>query len=183
MKNSTARVVIAGLLMAALPSALQAQRGTGSSGASQAVEVGVDGGFSFGLNTPSTVTFAIPFQNLRAAFPLNAKWSLEPSVGFNYFHVSGGSITALSLLVGAPYTLNGATRHAGLYVRPFAGLTSASITGAPSQNSFILGGGIGYRMAATDRMSWRMEANFNHGFGGGDPSALDLLFGLSFFTK
>ena len=186
MTKRIGRIVMAGLLIAGLPAGLSAQA---RKGGSQAIEIGVDGGFSFGLNTPSTVTFSLPFSNLRAAFPINDRWSLEPSVGFTYLHVgstaftTSSSTSALSLLLGAPYLLNGATHHKGLYIRPFAGLTSFSITGAPSTNSFVLGGGIGYRMAATDRMSWRMEANFNHGFGGGDPSALDLLFGLSFFTK
>jgi hypothetical protein len=180
MKPTWSRWLLPALLVAVLPMGLQAQKGgTGS----KAVEIGMDGGFSFGLNSPSTVSFDVPFQNVRAGFVLNKQWSLEPSVSFNYFHVSGGSSTNIALLVGAPYLLNGSTRMHGLYIRPFAGLQSASTTGAPSASSFVIGGGVGYRLPWMDRMAWRFEANFGHGFGGGDPSQLDLTFGTSFFTK
>lgn len=156
------------------------------------VELGIDGGISFGLNDPKTTTIMLPAQQFRAGFMLDDKMELEPFGAFNYFSVSGGgSSTALGLGTGLLYHLSTVRTQPQVYVRPLAMLQFLSVNpggAAPSSSTtqFGLGIGLGVKRPILDRLSWRFEGNLGHSFQSGNaPSqtSINLLAGLSFFTR
>jgi hypothetical protein len=145
------------------------------------VELGLDGGFEYAFD-PHLFTVAIPFQQVRAAFPSGDRLAFEPNLSFTRLSTQGASATALTLQVGALYEL-GAGRDRS-YARPFAGVEYAKL-GGDSETIFDLGFGIGTRSRLVDRLALRVEATLTGRFGqgGGADGALGATAGLSFYTR
>src|ERR1041384_7154611 len=68
--------ILFALIAAALPPALAAQ--------SKGVELGLDGGFSYKVNSPTSLELALPFQRFRVGFTAGRMVSIEPSAVFDY---------------------------------------------------------------------------------------------------
>jgi hypothetical protein len=146
------------------------------------VEIGMDGGLTYSFD-PNLLTISLPFQRIRAAFPLEHRLAIEPALSFTRVSAEGESLAALMLVVGALYDLE--TEGNATYARPFAGIEYTDASFGDSQTIFDLGAGIGTRTPIADRLALRVEANLTGRFGaeGGTDGVIGALVGLSFYTK
>jgi len=160
--------------------------GAATAAAQRPIELGIDAGVQFDLDDPKTTVIALPIQGLRIGFFLGDRVSLEPSVAFNYIKPSGeDSFSTLGLDASLLYHLSAATDQSRLYIRPVAGLSRVS-GGGETFSQFNIGGGLGVKIPAADRLALRLEANLRHGLESDDlPSgtALGLTIGFSFLTR
>jgi hypothetical protein len=166
-------------LVFATPAEAQRQR------TSTPIELGIDGGLLFGLDAPRTTVVALPVQSFRVGFLVTDNLALEPRVGINSIHGGGASVTAYDFQLGVVYQPDGDRVGKGLYGRPFIGVSGVSVSGPGGNNTNgYLGLGLGLKIPFADRrLATRMEANYEHGFGGGGSNVIGLLIGLSFFTR
>jgi outer membrane protein with beta-barrel domain len=172
MPVSSCRSVIALALL--FPASLQAQ--------SRAVEIGMDGGLEYSFDA-NLLTIAVPFQRVRAAFPMEDRLALEPSLSFMRLSANGESFATLAMRVGVLYDLE-ATRG-NTFARPFAGFEYVDASFGDSDTAFNLGVGIGTRSSIADQLALRIEANLMGRFGaeGGTDGVVGATVGLSFFTR
>jgi hypothetical protein len=172
MPVSSCRSVIALALL--FPALLQAQ--------SRAVEIGMDGGLEYSFDA-DLLTVAVPFQRVRAAFPMEDRLALEPSLSLVRLSANGESAVGLAMRVGVLYDLEATRRNT--YARPFAGFEYADASFADSDTVFDLGVGIGTRSSIADQLALRIEANLTGRFGaaGGTDGVIGVTAGLSFFTR
>jgi hypothetical protein len=156
-----------------LPSLLVAQQ--------HDVEIGLDGGMSYSFDG-ELLTIAIPFQRVRAAFPLEHRLAFEPALSFTRLSSNGVSVASLMMGVGVLYDLDGTPGAS--YARPFVGLEYADVFGG-SETVFDLGAGIGTRTRIADRLALRFEGSITGRFGasGGTDGVIGATVGLSFFTR
>jgi hypothetical protein len=177
------RLLVIGFAMLVLAApAAKAQR---SQRGSTPVELGIDGGVTFGLDAPRTTVVALPVQSFRVGFLMSNNLALEPRVGINSFHSGGASATSYDLQLGVVYQPDGDRVGNGFYGRPFAGISGLNVSGpGGNNNSGYMGLGLGLKIPFADRrLATRMEANYAHGFSGGGSNQIGLLIGLSFFTR
>jgi hypothetical protein len=170
---------VATLVFAALPAKAQrSQRST-------PIELGIDGGVLFGLNTPRTTVVALPIQSFRVGFLVTDNLALEPRAAINSIHGGGASVTTYDFALGVVYQPDGDRVGKGLYGRPFLGVSGISVSGAAgNNNNGYMGLGVGLKLPFADRrLATRMEVNYEHGFGGGGSNLIGVLIGLSFFTR
>jgi hypothetical protein len=148
------------------------------------IELGVDGGIIFELDTPRATVLEIPFQAVRIGFVVSDKLELEPRFNLNSVHGGGVSATTYNFELGVLYQPAGDRLGKGLYGRPFVGINGTSGSGLGSSSNGYLGAGLGLKLPFSDRrLATRLEANYAHGFGNTGFNALSVLFGLSFFTR
>jgi hypothetical protein len=142
----------------------------------------MDGGLTYSFD-PNLLTISLPFQRIRAAFPLEHRLAIEPSLSFTRLSAEGQSLAALVLGIGALYDLE--TQGSATYARPFFALEYTDPSFGGSQTVFDLGAGVGTRSPIADRLALRIEANLTGRFGaeGGTDGVIGALVGLSFFTK
>ena len=167
--------VLACLTLAMTASSASAQR------APRPVELGIDGGLTFGLDDPNITLVNLPVQAFRVGFFISDRVSIEPR--FNFTSFSGGGTSAQSYVVelGALFHPGG-YRGRGLYIRPFGGIIGFNSETGDDSDPY-LGAGVGFRFPFADRrLATRVEGNLSHLFDPGS-TALGLLFGLSFFTR
>jgi len=176
-------------LLLAVSTTASAQRTTRQSSRSSGYpwEFGLDARLSFGLDDPRVTTLNIPVGNLRAGFFTNDQWEIEPFFSLDYTNIeNGGSLTTYSLGSGVLYHFSPSRTRSQLYVRPFVGLFGASVNpagaGASTSTSDVgLGVGVGMKWPKLGgRIAWRGEANFATT---GDATSLNLLWGISLFTR
>lgn len=168
--------VLGCLALAMTASPADAQR------ASRPVELGIDGGITFGLDDPNATLVNLPVQAFRVGFFVNDRVSIEPR--FNFTSFSGGGVSAQSYAVelGALFHPGG-YRGRGLYIRPFGGILGFNSDAGDDSDAY-LGAGVGFRFPFADRrLATRVEGNLSHLFDDGGSTALGILFGLSFFTR
>lgn len=182
MRHSLAAALLAATAVAA-PS-LGAQAAT-----PQPIELGLDGGITFGLESPSTTTIELPGQRLRVGFFMRPNLSIEPAAGLTYIKSDDVSTLQLNADVGALYHFAASDAGRRFYVRPFVGLSHVSV-GAEDDDAattqFQLGAGVGLKIPLTDRFRSRWEASLVHGLDSDEVSggtAIRLTVGLSFFTR
>jgi len=174
-------VVLSALAFTVAASAASAQRSSQRSGP---IELGIDGGVSFFFASPTITQVALPLQDFRLGYFLNDKAEIEPRFNINSVHSNGGGATTYGFEVGLLLLPNGDRVGNGLYLRPFAGFTGASVTGVASNNSGNAGVGVGVKLPFEDRrLATRMEANYTREFGNGGLNEIGVLIGLSFFTR
>jgi hypothetical protein len=167
-------------LLFAAPAAM-AQR---SRGGSTPIELGIDGGIIFTLDTPRATVLALPLQDFRIGFLVSDHLELEPRFALTSAHGGGASATDYNFELGVLYQPAGDRMGKGLYGRPFFGVSGSSGTGFASSNSGYLGLGVGLKIPFSDRrLASRLEAAYTHGFDNGGLNALGVLFGLSYFTR
>jgi hypothetical protein len=156
-----------------LPSLLVAQQHN--------VEIGLDGGMSYSFDS-ELLTIAIPFQRVRAAFPLEHRLAIEPALSFTRVSSGGQSLAALMMGAGLLYDLD--DEPGASYARPFFGLEYVDV-GFGSETVFDLGAGIGTRSRIADRLALRFEGSITGRFGmeGGTDGVIGATVGLSFFTR
>jgi hypothetical protein len=151
---------------------------------SSPVELGIDGGITFGLDNPKVTIVSLPTQDFRVGFLVTNNVELEPRFSLNSIHANGASVTAYTIAVGLVYSPDGDRVGNGFYGRPFLGISGASVTGGGSNNNGFAGLGLGLKIPFADRrLATRMEANYAHGFGNASTNEIGLLIGLSFFTR
>ncbi|HYC51730.1 MAG TPA: outer membrane beta-barrel protein [Gemmatimonadaceae bacterium] len=173
--------VVLGLLLVAT-SVASAQRTTTRSAAQAAKpwEFGFDAGLALGLDDQGT-SLSIPLQNVRAGYHTSDVLSIEPFGAIQYFDPEvGDGVTLYNLGVGGLYHFSTSRTATQLYVRPFLMLAGISTSGASDSE---IGGGIGAGMKwprLNGRMAMRGEVNLT---AISDATALNFLFGLSFFTR
>ena len=145
------------------------------------IEIGLDGGVQYAFDA-NLFTIAIPFQRVRAAFPLEHRLAIEPAFSFTRLSSEGVSVAALAIQVGALYDLD-ATRNS-TYARPFAGIEYSDASFSGGETVFDLGVGVGTRSPLADKLALRIEANVTGRFGaeGGTDAVIGATVGLSFFT-
>lgn len=189
MRRVLAIAAVATLVLSTSASAQRRSSSSASSSSEMPIELGVDGGLSFGLGGTNSVTiFDLPVQSVRAGFFISPEISIEPSLGMTYATSSNVSGSAYNLGVGLLYHFSTSRAQNQLYVRPFLNLEGQSnkVNGTSnSATNTIFGAGVGVKLPATDRLSWRLEANIGHNsnnnFDNSD-NRLGLLFGVSYFT-
>ena len=169
----TARCAVL-LAVCCFPSLLAGQR--------PKVEIGMDGGLTYAFDQ-NLLTISLPFQRIRAAFPLEHRLALEPSLSFTRLSAEGESLALLVLGLAALYDLE--TEGNATYARPFAAIELTDPSFGDSETIFDLGAGIGTRTPIADRLALRIEANLTGRFGaeGGADGVIGALVGLSFYTK
>jgi hypothetical protein len=157
-----------------LPSMLVAQQND--------VEIGLDGGMTYSLDG-ELLTIAIPFQRVRAAFPMEHRLAIEPTFAFTRLSSNGVSLAALMMGAGLLYDLD--NEPGAAYARPFFGLEYADPSFGESETVFDLGAGIGTRTRLVDRLALRFEGSITGRFGaeGGTDAVIGATVGLSFFTR
>ena len=102
-------------------------------------------------------------------------------------HTGGGdTFTDYRAELGLLYHLGtskypGAYQRAGMYVRPFVGISG--VNDGVDFTSGLVGIGVGYKFPIVSRLSSRFEANIAQHFGDDDFTEIGLLAGLSFFTR
>lgn len=174
--------VLGALVLALTAPAAGAQRASHRS--SGQIELGIDGGITFGLDDPTFTVVALPTQSFRLGYFLSDNVEIEPRFSINSVSVSGGSLTLYSLEGGVLFQPHGDRVGNGLYLRPFAGFSGVSVSGPGDSNSGHAGVGLGVKLPFADRrLATRMEANYAHGFSGGGTNTIGVLIGLSFFTR
>ena len=171
------RLAVLGCLALALTaSSASAQR------ASRLVELGVDGGITFGLGDPNVTVVSLPVQAFRVGFFISDRVSIEPRVNFNSVSGGGGSVQTYVVELGALFHPGG-FRGRGLYIRPFGGIIGFNSDPVDDTDGY-LGAGVGFRFPFADRrLATRVEGNLAHQFSDGGNTSLGILFGLSFFTR
>ena len=175
------RLLLLGALSFALVAPVaEAQRGPRRSGGP--IELGIDGGITFGLDNPTFTLISLPVQAFRVGYFLNDRFEIEPRISITSASGGGNSATAYSLETGLLYQPHGDRVGKGLYFRPFLGLVGVSVSGGGGDNNAgVVGIGAGLKLPFADRrMATRLEANYAHSDG---TNLLGLLFGLSWFTR
>jgi hypothetical protein len=148
------------------------------------IELGIDGAILFGLDNPRATVLALPLQDFRIGFLVSDKFEIEPRFNLTSVHGGGVSATDYSFELGVLYQPAGDRAGKGLYGRPFIGISGSSGTGLPSDNSGVVGLGLGLKVPFSDRrLATRLEAEYAHGFSNGGANVIGVLFGLSFFTR
>jgi hypothetical protein len=191
-------LTVAALSVLALSTSAKAQqRGASTSNSGSmgtTLELGLDGGPSFGMGGQNSETlFDMPIQQLRAGFFVAPQWSIEPAVRFTRSSNGGLSETRYAIGAGALYHFSAVRTQNQIYLRPYVNLIGARstyqlnpTTTATTSTSFTeLGGGLGVKMPWKDRLAWRLEANMSHytkPYFGAD-NRLGLLVGMSYFTR
>ena len=166
------------LALAGATPALQAQRG------SRPLELGIDGGVSFGLDNPGVTVVSLPIQEFRVGYFYNNNLEIEPRFSVNSIHGGGNSFTTYSFELGALFLPAGDRVGKGLYLRPFLGVTGFHDSGNGSDNNGYAGVGFGVKIPFADRqLATRLEANYSHAFSNGGGNQIGLLIGLSYFTR
>lgn len=180
------QVVLAGLtLTVVIASAASAQRpATRSRSASSSAnvwELGFDAALSFGLDNPRVTTLSIPVGNFRAGIFTSDVLEIEPFFSYNYTKIEGfSSVSAYQVGAGALYHFSADRTRSQVYVRPFVALVGAS-AGGNSNSDVGIGVGLGMKWPKMNgRIAWRGEGNVSTT---GDATAINLLWGLSFFTR
>lgn len=173
-------VVLGAIALALSATAANAQRARSGGGP---VELGIDGGITFGLDDPNTTIVALPVQSFRLGYFLNEKAEIEPRFNLNSAHGGGFSVTTYTFELGLLLIPKGDRVGKGLYVRPFLGVVGLS-GDVGDDNSGYAGAGVGLKIPFADRrLAWRSEANFAHGFSNGGSNQLGLSTGFSWFTR
>jgi hypothetical protein len=146
------------------------------------IEIGLDGGLEYAFDG-DLLTIALPFQRVRAAFPLEHRLAIEPSLSFTRLSSNGASLAALVMGIAALYDLE--ARGKATYARPFFGIEYADASFGDAETVFDLGAGIGTRSRIADRLALRIEASVAGRFGaeGGTDGVIGATVGLSFFTR
>jgi hypothetical protein len=148
------------------------------------IELGIDGGVSFGLDNPKVTVVALPVQSFRVGFLLTDRVAIEPRLHLNSIHAGGGSFTTYAFEVGLVYSPSGDRVGNGLYGRPFLGFAGVSSSGPGDNSDGYAGLGVGLKIPFADRrLATRLETNYSHGFGTPSTNTIGLLMGLSFFTR
>ena len=179
MARRNAGIVLA-LMATALPPLVAAQ--------SKPVELGIDGGFEYKVNSPTDLTLGLPIQSFRVGFPAGRTVSIEPNVTFNYVKVEATpSFLQFRPELGVLLHFSSETNRSRGFFRPFVGATFSHIgSGGGSANQFYVGGGVGVKVPLNvSRLAARFEGGVRHGFEGDFASATSIyaLFGFSFFTR
>jgi hypothetical protein len=191
---------IAALSVLVFSSTAGAQRGTsssaGSSGMGTAMELGLDGGVSFGTGgTNNSTLFDAPIKNVRVGFLVSPQWSVEPSLSLSRQSQGNQSNTQYAIGVGGLYHFSAVRAQNQIYVRPFVNFLGFRSTvqnpGTPATTTTTsttlneLGAGVGVKMPWRDRLAWRLEAGMSH-FSkplDGSNNRIGLLVGVSYFTR
>jgi hypothetical protein len=175
-------LVLSALALVVTAPGARAQRS--SQRASGPIELGIDGGVTFGLNTPKTTLVTLPAEDFRLGFFLSDKVEVEPRFNIISAHGGGVSVTTYTFEAGLLLQPEGDRVGKGLYLRPFLGVSGANTSPGGSNNSGYGGVGVGLKLPFVDRrLATRMEANYAHGFSNGGTNQIGLLIGLSFFTR
>jgi hypothetical protein len=148
------------------------------------VELGIDGGVTFGLDAPKITFVTLPGQIFRVGFFLDEKFELEPRFHFISFHGDGAHASEYNLELGVLYSPRGDRIGTGFYIRPLIGVAGSSATDFGSDNTGYIGAGLGLKFPLADRrLAFRPEVNYVHGFGDAGGNLIGLNIGLSFFTR
>lgn len=161
-----------------------AQRTTARASQSQSKvwELGFDAGLTFGLDDPNVTLLQIPVANFRAGIHTSDVLSIEPFGSINYAKVEGvpDAFTDYTLGVGGLYHFSKSRTQSQLYVRPFLALIGGSAGGVSDSNVGV-GVGLGMKWPKLNgRMALRGEGNI---LSVNSNTAINFLFGLSFFTR
>lgn len=172
-------IVVAGLVFV-FPALLQAQRSRPM--APRPIEYGIDAGVTFGLDDPNVTVIAIPAGNLRIGWFANDRVSIEPQLSLLSINSDAGDATTYNFVLGLLWHFGVGRPYAGLYTRPFVGVTGFS--NGTSESDAVVGVGVGMKWPfANRRFAARGEVNWAHQFADPDPTdQIGVLLGLSFFT-
>ena len=169
------------LLLVSASASAQRPRARTSAAQRSIWELGFDSQLAFGFDTPKVTVLSIPAASIRAGYWASDVLSIEPF--FSLSHVSvqgGGSGSAYALGAGGLYHFSENRAKSQIYVRPF--LTFVGTSGGGASNSDV-GVGVGAGMKwpkLGGRIALRGEGNIETI---NNNTALNLLFGLSFFTR
>jgi hypothetical protein len=173
-------VVLAVALALAAPVAGAQRASRRSSGP---IELGIDGGVTFGIGNGGGTVVALPVQSFRLGYFLSDDLEIEPRVAITSASGGGASVSTYDLQAGLLFVPAGDRVGKGLYLRPFLGVIGINLPGPNDTNSGYAGVGLGVKLPFSDRrLATRMEANYEHVFSGGS-NTIGLLIGLSFFTR
>lgn len=170
------RAVAVASLVAVSAVSAQAQMGTISIGPLNLEEIRVDmlgfsssdGGSSFGVDFPGTVSFG---------FYLNDKIAIEPMFGFTSFSPDvGEGFSVMSLGVLVPYYLGTDRGVSGLFIAPGFNFTKVTDFDATT----AIGAEFGIKRAWKEKISWRVAGAFWTSDGN---STIGLNAGLSMFWR
>ena len=161
---------------------------------SRLLEWGADAGLDFGLSNPKTTTLALPAQARLGFYLKGDQMSIEPATSLTYFSTDGGHATSWTTDVGLVYHTSTIRTQSQLFFRPFIGFRNNSVSADQGNVTVTSGGtqlslGIGAGMkwpVITNRIATRGEIQLGHFFKTNnldEQTSLNLLFGLSFYTR
>jgi hypothetical protein len=148
----------------------------------RAWELGMDAALSLGLDDPNVTVLQVPVANFRAGTLINDVFAVEPFFSLQTISGGGNTLTTYQLGVGGLYHFSTNRARSQVYVRPFVGIVGINTDAAGGDNSDVaVGVGAGMKWPKLGgRIAWRGEANFS---AVGDQTALNFLWGLSYFTR
>jgi hypothetical protein len=146
------------------------------------VEIGLDGGLNYSFNL-DLLAIAVPFQRVRAAFPMEHRLAIEPFLSFTRLSANGQSVASLEMGAGLLYDLE--AERGISFARPFFGLEYIDPSFGESEAVFDLGAAVGTRTRIADRLALRIEGFLagRLGMEGGTDGVIGATVGLSFFTR
>lgn len=175
--------------LAALALVTSATTAHAQSGANP-VELGVDAQIGFGLDDQGTV-ISFPLQKVRAGFVVANAMTFEPALGFVRASDDNGSGSSMLLDLSLLYHFSPNRAAKQFYLRPVVGFQRVAFSNdvvgvdeADTYTSIGLAGGL--KIPLMSRVATRLEAEFRNQLehdGQPSQSALNLNFGLSFFTR
>jgi hypothetical protein len=150
------------------------------------IELGVDAGFGFKLNEPKVTTIGLPVASFRAGFFVSDQISIEPVVNLSYLkYPDEDAFYTYGAELGALYHFTKDASKSRAFFHPLAGVNVVG-GGGDSESQFHAGLGLGVKAPIANRLAFRLEVQYYHGFETSGIAAGDhlaLLLGLSFFTK
>lgn len=153
---------------------------------SRPIEFGVDAGFGLKLNEPKVTTIGLPTASFRAGLFVSDQISIEPVVNLSYFkYPDMDAIYTYGAELGALYHVSKDAAKSRVFFHPLAGVSVLG-GGGESESQFHAGLGLGVKAPIANRLAFRLEVQYYHGFETSTIAAgehLALLLGLSFFTK
>jgi hypothetical protein len=173
--------LLALLLVSSAASAQRPRARSAPAGQRALWELGFDSELAFGLDAPRVTLLRIPVASFRAGYWASDVLSIEPFFSLTSINgQGGGSFSTYQLGVGGLYHFSPNRLKRQFYVRPFLDFIGASGGGASTSDvGFGVGGGVKWPKLG-GRIALRGEANV-HTIN--SQSAIDLLFGLSLFTR
>lgn len=182
MKRIASLVTLA-LVAATVPGTSSAQ--TPAPTTAPTIELGIDAGVATTLGGDYHITtVSIPTSSVRAGFYVNDRVSFEPVLSLNSTSGGGDRVTTYDAAIGVLLHGRGERVGAGVYVRPFAGISGFSTDGS-SETQTYLGGGLGVAIPFAQRMATRLELAYEHGFKTNfidGNNVLAATIGISFFN-
>lgn len=152
----------------------------------QPVELGLDAGFGYKVNSPTAGIASLPVQSFRVGFYAGDQVSIEPRLRWNLINFENeNSLNSLNTEIGVLIHFSPDRNRPQPYFRPLAAMEVFN-GGGGTMSQASIGGAIGVKLPVRDRFAVRLEGGFRRAFESDDFAESSTIFvqvGFSFFTR